>query len=247
MVSKKQLTHITSLILICLSILFIISACRARPPQPAAPTLGFDLSSDELDTPEPTLGFDLSFDETETPNLNCPNEKTLYNLWIIHEAVLDIDAGDGETFYLKFENKPPSFFQLWINPSGIISTDLIINLTEIEYHGIANHPKDADCPVQTFNGIWEMQAEISGVCQEGIVNLHIIEEWIDPVLHSSCGDPIGSVPGTVSAPELDLRFDLSSDIPADGITIPEGGPFHASYRYHLTRPDFDLPMPYSEE
>ncbi len=226
MVSEERIKSVASLLI--LGFLFIIICSGCSPPSPQA-------------TPTPTEGVSQGIDPPEVLELSCPDEKTLYNLWISHEAVLDIDAGDGETFYLKEENIPPSFFQLWIEPSGTISTDLIINITEIGYHGTATHPGDDDCPVQTFDGIWEMRATISGKCENDIVRLRITEEWINPELHSDCGDAIGPGPGLYSAPELDLVFDLSEDYPADGITIPEGGPFHASYDYHLYPMGFDIP------
>lgn len=228
MIREKQLTHIASLITLVLSILLIISACSTQANTGTA-------------APGATAGQEDSDFDAQTPPRTCPTEKTLYNLWFSHLSVIDIDAGGGETFYLKFENIPPSYFQLWINPSGKISTELIINITKISYQGTAIYPDDNYCPVQTYDGIWEMKAEISGVCEKGIVRLHIVEEWINPALHSSCGD-WASPPGLYSAPELNLTFDLSSDFPRDGITIPEGGMFHASYDYNLVPEGFELEL-----
>jgi len=231
---------------ICLIFLLIIPACSARPSQSAVPaTLGFDLSSDGMETPEATLGFDLSKDEDEPPQGSCPNEKALYNMFYSHEAVLDIIAPDGETFYLEFNNMDfaPTFFQFWINPTGELSTEEIVNIVTIGYKGTANHPGDKNCPVQTFNGAWEMKAEISGRCKNGKVNLHIKEEWIDPEYHSSCGDAIGPGPGLYSGPELDLEFDLSVANPMDGLVSPEGGQFYANYSYTISRFDFIVPTP----
>jgi hypothetical protein len=226
MVGEDRIKSVAFLSVLGILIILLISGCSTPPIQT---------------TPTPTEGVSQGADLPEVLELSCPDEKTLYNLWLSHLAVLNIDAGEGETFYLKEENIPPSYFQLWIEPSGTISTDLIINITKIGYHGTATHPKDADCPVQTFDGIWEMRATISGKCENDIVRLRITEEWINPELHSDCGDAIGPGPGLYSAPELDLVFDLSEDYPADGITIPEGGPFHASYDYHLYPMGFDIP------
>lgn len=226
MVSEDRIKSVAFLSVLGILIILLISGCSTPPIQT---------------TPTPTEVVGQGSGTPEVLELSCPEEKTLYNLWLSHLAVLNIDAGEGETFYLKEENIPPSYFQLWIEPSGTISTDLIINITEIGYHGTATHPGDDDCPVQTFDGIWEMRATISGKCENDIVRLQITEEWINPELHSDCGDAIGPGPGLYSAPELDLVFDLSEDYPADGITIPEGGPFHASYDYHLYPTGFDIP------
>ena len=225
-------------------ILFIFSACSASPSQPAPqPTLGFDLSSDEV---SPTLGFDLSKDEDESPNLLCPSERTLYTLFYSHLEVTDIDYGE-ETFYLKFTNtdvateEEPTFFQFWIEPSGIVSTEHIINQIKIGYHGTANHPKSKSCPVQTFDGVWELKAEITGRCEEGFIYLHIKEEWVDPILHSDCGDAIGPGPGVYSAPVLDPIFDLSSNYPVYGISNPEDGMVHVNFAFNLSVNDNTVP------
>jgi len=175
----------------------------------------------------------------EQIQLSCPEEDTLFSLWFSHLAVLDIDAGDGETIYLKFENIPPSFFDLWIKSDGTVTNDGIFREAPIGYHGTANHPNSDDCPIQTFDGIWQMRAKINGTCQNNIVNIHIVEEFLNPTLNSNCTSAAAPAAGTVSAPELDLVFDLDSDFPADGISIPEGGPFHASYDYHLQLAGFE--------
>jgi len=214
-------------------ILFIFSACSASPSQPA---------------PEPTLGFDLSKDENEPHYVDCPSERTLYTLFYSHLQVTDIDSGE-ETFYLKVTNtdvateEEPTIFQFWIEPSGIVSTESIINQTKIGYHGTAKHPNDKSCPVQTFHGVWELKAEISGRCELGIIYLHIKEEWVDPILHSDCGDAIGPGPGVYSAPVLDPIFDLSSDYPVYGVSIPEGGMLHVDYVFNLQVNDFSAPTP----
>ncbi|MGB2963046.1 MAG: hypothetical protein WBB69_03580 [Anaerolineales bacterium] len=226
--SKAFFKNFVSLTVLGSFFIFIMGACSPSGQQA---------------TPTPTKAFGSDGGDEDPPQLTCSSEKTLFNLWFSHLSVLDIDAGDGETFYLKFENTPPSYFQLWIEPSGEISTEHTINETKIGYQGTFNHPDDDDCPVQTFDGIWEMKAAISGVCKNNIVNLHITEEWIDPELHSDCGDAIGPGPGLYSAPELDLVFDLSEDYPADGVTIPEGGPFHASYDYYLYPAEFEFEIP----
>ncbi len=233
MISKGKVNSSGYLIILGLIIIFGLSACSNPAPQA---------------TPTPTLGFDLGSDGTEIPDIACPDEKTLFTLWFSHLAVLDIDMGDGETFYLKFENIPPSFFDLWIDADGTVTNEGIFNETPIGYYGEANHPGDDDCPVQIFEGDWQMKAEINGICVNDTVTLHIKEEFLDSDLHSSCGDAIGPGPGLYSGPELDLTFDLNSDFPADGITIPEGGQFHASYDYALYPAGYELPVvPLTEE
>ena len=222
MISKKRFSHPASFITLVTSILLVISACSNPAPQV---------------TSTPTVAG-----EIEVPDLACPDEKTLFTLWISHLAVLDIDMGDGETFYLQFDNIPPSFFDLWINADGVVTNEGIFSETPIGYHGIANHPDDDDCPVQTFEGVWQMRATITGTCVNDVVRIHIIEEWVNAELHSDCGGGEGQGQGLYSGPELDLTFDLNSDFPADGITIPEGGPFHASYDYALYPAGYELPI-----
>ena len=235
MISQKRILILVSIIIITLVLTSLLSGCGGTSPG-AVPT----------PTPTPLIGVGPR--QPDIPELSCPDEKTLYSLWFSHLAVLDIDMGDGETFYLKFENSPPSYFDLWIEPDGQVTNEGIFNQAPITYHGTANHPKDDDCPVQTFEGTWQMQAKITGTCANDVVKILIIEEWIDSELHSSCGDAIGPGPGIYSGPELDLIFDLSSDFPADGITIPEGGVFHASYDYHLQPAAYELPVvPLPEE
>ncbi len=227
MVSKKRILISVPIILIILLLTIALSGCGGLSPQA---------------TPTPTPEVGVGPDQPEVPILSCPDEKTLYSLWFSHLTVLDIDAGDGETFYLQFDNIPPSFFDLWIDADGNVTNEGIFSETSIAYQGVANHPDDDDCPVQTFEGDWQMKAEISGICENNIVTLHIKEEFLDSDLHSSCGDALGPGPGLYSGPELDLIFDLSSDFPADGITIPEGGAFHASYDYALYPAGYELPV-----
>jgi hypothetical protein len=181
-------------------------------------------------------------DEPAPIDLHCPEEKTLYSLWFSHYAVLDIDAGNGETFYLAFENTPPSFFDFWIEADGTIGNEGIFREAPIGYQGTANHPNSDTCPVQTFEGSWQMRGKITGTCVNDIIRIHIIEEWIDPVLESDCGQSVSIGAGLYSAPELDLVFDLNDKYPSDSVEIPEGGPFHASYAYHVWLAGYDLPI-----
>ena len=173
----RQLGWITGLI--CL----LAAGCGEIPPPP---------------TPTPTEPMAVSPDEPEGIILRCPEEKTLFTLWFSHLAVLDIDAGDGETFYLEFENIPPSYFDLWINADGTVSNQGIFREAPIGYHGTAHHPNSDDCPVQTFDGVTQMKATITGTCANATVRIHILEEWIDPSLNSDCGSGIGPGPGMSS-------------------------------------------------
>ena len=220
MISKGKFPNSRFLIILGLVTIFIISACS--PP-----------TGQETATPGAAAGQDENGSDVQLPSGTCPSEGAFYNLYVNHLTVEQFDHGDGETFYLKFENLPHEVFPVEVGPLGIFTNEDYNYPIKISYQGTATHPNDADCPVQTFEGIWEMQAEISGLCQEGFVYLEIKEEWIRPVLHSSCGDPPGEVPETVSAPELELVFDLREDFPQDGINIPEGGYFHATYHYTL--------------
>jgi hypothetical protein len=173
----------------------------------------------------------------------CPtDEQTLYSLWYSHLAVIDVDAGDGETVYLKHENPDPVYFDIWISPDGSISNEGIVREVEIPYHGTATHPNDDDCPVQTFDGSWILRATITGTCKNNTARIHITEEWVDPVLQSDCGEAVGPGPGLYSAPETDLVFKLNDEIPHDYIEIPAGGLFHAYYGYYLWPAGYDLPI-----
>jgi len=235
MVSMRKKTGSLYLNILGLIIIFIFSACS--PPD-----------SPETETPVAVAGQDENGYDLQLPPGTCPTEGTFFNLYVHHLAVLQFEAGDGEIFYLKFENIPQSAFPVVVGPLGIYHNENYDYPIHINYHGTFTHPDDDDCPVQTFDGMWVMEAEISGLCQKGIVYLEIKEEWKNPVLKSSCGDPPGIVSQTVSAPELGLEFDLKEDFPRDGIEIPEGGLFHAKYQYTLIPlGDSDPPpLPYSE-
>ncbi len=227
MIRRENLKVSGSLTMYGLIIIFALCSCNL----PA-----------EQGTETPLAGQDRGSGDWGNLENTCPSESALYDLWFSHLSVVDIDFGGGETIYLKFENIPPSFFQLWIEPSGKVTNEGIWNITDIGYQGTATYPDANDCPVQEFDGVWEMRAEISGECESGIVHIHIKEEWVDPAIHSSCGDWIGH-PGFYSAPELDLIFDLSESRPTDGIQVPEGGPFYANYGYQLGPSQSELPFP----
>jgi len=231
MISQKRVQLFSSIIILSLLLSFLLSGCCPLFPLPKPKSTS---------TPTPVVAVGPG--QTEVPEIACPDEKTLYSLWFSHLAVMDIDAGDGETFYLKFENIPPSYFDLWIEADGTISNEGILREAPIGYNGTANHPNDNDCPVQTFAGTWQMRATITGSCKNNVAKIRIKEEWIDPVLNSDCGGGEGSEPGLYSAPELDLVLDLSDPFPTDGIQIPEGGLFHASYAYVLYPAGYELPI-----
>ena len=112
----------------------------------------------------------------------------------------------------------------------------------IAYSGIANHPNSDTCPVQVFEGTWMMRGSITGSCKNDTVRIHIVEEWIDPTLESNCTGEISSGEGLFSAPELDLTFDLNDPYPSDFVEIGPGGPFQASYAYHLWVAGYELPI-----
>ena len=226
MFSKKLTKQVILYPTICL-IFILISGCFPGAVQP---------------TPTPTDSLSGGDGQPDQLQLSCPEEDTLFSLWFSHLAVLEIDAGDGEIFHLEYENIPPSFFDLWIHADGTVSNQGIYREAPIGYHGIFNHPNDDNCPVQTFDGVTQMRATISGICTNNTVKIHIVEEWIDPTLNSDCGSAIGPGPGVYSAPELDLVFDLQDAYPADGISIPEGGQFHADYAYHLWPAGYELPI-----
>jgi hypothetical protein len=193
-------------------------------------------------TPTPTPIAAAGGEEPGKPQLSCPKEDTLFSLWFDHLAVLDIDGGNGETIHLEEENIPPSFFDLWIYSDGTISNEGIFREAPIGYHGTAIHPDDNDCPVQTFDGVTQMKGTITGTCKDNLVRIHIVEEWIDPTMNSDCGSGIGAGPGLYSGPELDLIFDLNDPYPSDGVQIPEGGSFYATYTYYLWLAGYELPV-----
>ncbi len=221
MLRSKPEKYLLSFILLILSCL-VLTGCGAVGVQT---------------TPIPT-----TLDSGENLIHSCPEEDTLYSLWFSHLAVLDIDPGNGETFHLEFENVPPSYFDLWIYADGTISNEGIFREAPIGYQGTANHPDSNDCPVQTFAGEWQMRAKISGTCANDIARVHIIEEWINPVLESNCVSGISPGTGVFSAPELDLVFNLKDQYPADGLSTPEGSTFQASYYYHLWPAGYELPI-----
>ena len=229
MIIKRKTHNVRSITILGFIIIILISACKNEGFQPTA-------------TPGLAAGQGEDEHAADIQLTRCPSEKTLVYLLMDHQAVLDIDAGDGETFYLKFENPPTSFFQVWIEPSGIVSNEGISIPVDVNYHGTANHPNSEKCPEQTFDGVWSMQADIIGTCKNRTVVITIIEEWIDPILRSSCGDPPISGPGLISAPQLKLKFDLSETFPTDGITSPRGGPFYSSYWYFIVPAGDKLPI-----
>lgn len=183
-----------------------------------------------------------SQEQTVLIKLSCPDELTLYSLWLFHNTSLDIDGGSGETFHLEFANQEPSFFDVYIDADGTVSNQDLYREVLIDYQGTANHPGDNDCPVQTFKGTWKMRGTITGTCQNDKVSIHIIEEWVDPVLVSDCTGPISPGSGIYSAPELDLIFNLRDEVPSDSLVIEGGGPFQASYVFYFWRDGYELPL-----
>jgi hypothetical protein len=176
----------------------------------------------------------------------CPAVETAYILWFSHKTVMHTGSEAEGIMHLEFENIPPSYFSFWIDPAGKASNTDIIDSSQIGYDGYSTHPGSNDCPMQIFQGTWKIEATITGSCRDGIVRIHVVEEWVNPVLKSSCGDATPG-PGMFSAPELDLTFDLQERAPMDGINVgQEGGVFYASYVYQLNErlgsPNPELPV-----
>jgi hypothetical protein len=176
-------------------------------------------------------------------NLHCPQkDRENYDLWLSHFSAIDIDPGTGDTISLEFQNLDPISFDLWIDSDGSVSNQGLFQTHAISYHGTAHHPNSDDCPVQTFNGSWKIKVSISGTCKNDLVQVHIVEEWIDPVLESDCVGPISPGPGLYSAPELDLTFNLADEIPSDSVVIEGSGTFQAEYTYYLWPAESSLPL-----
>jgi len=97
MISKGRLPDSQSLIILGLVIIFIISGCSPPTGQGTA-------------TPGAAAGQDDNGFDKQIPPGTCPPEGTFYNLWVDHLAVEQFDSGNGETFYLKFENIPQEVF-----------------------------------------------------------------------------------------------------------------------------------------
>ncbi len=161
----------------------------------------------------------------------CPAEKTLYELSYSHLQELTIPPG-GDEIVMKFENDPPTYFLFWINPSGQVSDDGGMTRNLINVEGSAKTPSD-ECPVQQISGVWELTARITGTCKDGVVKIHVIEEYVNPELEGSCGKPI-IFPGTYSAPEVDLTFNIGDPMATDGLTYGESGSgYYLSLGYQL--------------
>jgi len=210
-----------------LAVLFLISgACRSiRFNGDEVPTRGEKEEESGFGTREQALSG------------SCPDPGEMMYLWFSHFSVLDQDFGGGETFHLEFENQPPSHFRLSFNQQGEIVEPEPQYINKIGYYGKATHPNSSDCPIQIFDGAWELTAELSGTCQDGQVDLHIEELWLEPQLKSSCGH-LDAVPGITSAPELDLRFDLNEAGPMDGLIVgTRDSVFYANYSYQLSPSD----------
>ncbi len=229
MISKKRILILVSIIIISMVLTSLLSGCGGTSPG-AVPT----------PTPTPLIG--VGPHQPDVPELSCPDEKTLYSLWFSHLAELNIDVGEGNTVSLRFENIPPSLFDLWIESDGQISNEGIFREAQISYNGTATHPNSANCPVQTFEGVWNMRAKISGTCTNDVARIHIIEEWVNPKLESDCvsSNKVGA--GVYSAPELDLVFDLNDAYPSDSIKNLDDLFLQVDYAYHLYPAGYELPI-----
>jgi hypothetical protein len=194
--------------------------------------------------PEPTAvggeaqDAELGQQEQALKKGECPEPAAIYDLIYDHEMVLNSPDVEDVSFHFEWEEQEPAEFRIYFGESGKVDNIDIQNTVTINVSGWHTTSSD-ECPINYIQGAWPLTADIQGTCKKGIVKLHVKEHFEDVTLTGSCGDPVGPGPGTYSAPELDLTFDLSIPRTNDGIMSgSRDDMFYAFYWYELTRSRF---------
>ena len=195
-----------------------------------------------LDLSEPDSDEDMSLDEIDLsrddgkgaglitgPSEPCPTTSTFYNLWYDHTCVLSMSS-HGEEFY--FEETSEIFpFVLTIESDGnvIHSYDPRIDEEDVEADVFLDMKgyvtsDSGSCPVTNYTGRYPIRAEITGRCENGLVDLYIRLEKIDVNLTGDCQLSSGfELPGTTSAPEINHAFVHREIGDAYKLEVPLGG------------------------
>jgi hypothetical protein len=192
--------------------------------------------ADSTQTPSSIDDEDSDQDQNEIgPIGNCPKYATKYILKYSHHAVLDIDPGTGETFYMVWENIPPSDIYLWIDEENAVTIAKDQENINVQVDGEAHYPDNKNCSVQNLFGVWNLRTDLRGECANGMVDITVSHQWINSDLESSCGEISKFASSISSAPEHHLFFNLADEFPAAQKKYGEGTMYEASFSYHFVR------------
>jgi hypothetical protein len=196
---------------------------------------------DGLDLGEPDsegnieLEFDLSDpgsdggDLITGPSEPCPTTATTYYLWYDHTCVLNMSSQGVEIYYEETSEINP--FVLTIESDGNVNHryDPRLNEGDVEAdvfldmkaHVISD---SGSCPITNYTGRYPIRAEITGRCEDGLVELLIRMEKIDVNITGDCQLSSGlELPGTTSAPEINHIFVHREIGDAYLLEVPAGG------------------------
>ncbi len=193
----------------------------------------------DLGEPDAEQDFELEFDLSGTasdgsdlitgPSESCPTTSTSYYLWYDHTCVFSTRSHGVEIYFEETSELSP--FVLLIESDGNVSHfyDPRLNEADVEadvFLDMKGHVKSdgGSCPVTNYTGRYPIRAEITGRCENGMVNLHVRMEKIDVNLTGDCQLASGiELPGITSAPEINHFFVHRENGDAYILEVPTGG------------------------
>lgn len=163
------------------------------------------------ETPSPAPGDALADDvELGAPSedrkpLSCPKEKTLFYLWYDHTFVMD----PSPEAHFEEISEPPGALNFYIDASGEVSTEGIVNEVTLTTTGWIKSPDSDKCPITNYEGSYPLRVEISGSCRNGNIHLRAKGERIDYNLYADCPSAhLAPGLGPTSAPEMEHTFQI---------------------------------------
>jgi hypothetical protein len=174
--------------------------------------------------------------------LPCPEEKTLFHILYYHEYEINLP----NLSWREIVSPSGQYFSINVDENGYVTPADEANIT-LYMHGQALCPECDECPVTNYEGVYDLHAEITGLCEGWELKLRITEQRINPTWMADCPGP-QEVPimGFTSAPEIEYEFLIGEKGDAHEILpMAPGGrgryvwsviPANSPYRYSVVVP-----------
>jgi len=174
--------------------------------------------------------------------LPCPGEKTLFHILYYHKFEVNLP----NLSWREMVSPPGQYFSIDVDENGYVTPADEANVTLYTYGQILC-PECDECPVTNYEGVYDLHAEITGLCEGWELKLRITEQRINPTWTADCPGP-QEVPimGFTSAPEIEYEFLIGEKGDAHEILpMAPGGrgryiwlviPANSPYRYSVVVP-----------
>ena len=134
--------------------------------------------------------------------LPCPSEKTLFHILYHHEFEVIIP----DLSWREIVSPPGQYFSIYVDENGYVTPADESDVTLYTYGQILC-PDCNECPVTNYEGVYDIHAEITGLCEGWELKLRIAEQRVNPTWTADCPSPQEvAIIGFTSAPEIEYEF-----------------------------------------